>query len=346
MKLPSDIAELDTAAPEGGAPAAAINPRARRSGALRDRLRPTALRDYAVVISFFALFIALSLSSDKFLTEQNLLNLLDQSTTVGIIACAGTLVIIAGGFDLSVGAIYALGGVVAAKLALSIGAVEGIVLGVLFGGLLGLANGLLVTVTRINPFIATLASSIVFRGIALAITGGFLISVSSPTFQTVGLDKLLGVRWSIWIFVVFAVLMAVLLHRTTFGRYVYACGGNPEAARLSGIRVGRVQAVTFVISGLAAALAGVLVSARIGTGAADAGFGLELTAVAAIVVGGTSIWGGEGAVWRTLVGVFFLALIQNGFNLLNIDPLYQQMVQGGIILFAAGIDAHARRTRR
>lgn len=307
------------------------------------RPRVAALRDYGVLISLIVLFVVLSFTAENFLTKDNLLNVLDQAAFIGIIATAGTLVIVSGGFDLSVGAIYAIAGVLAAKLANGTDPIVGLLAGVLIGGGLGLANGLAVSGARINPFISTLASSFIIRGAALAITGGALITVTDVTFAEPGSSTFADVTWSSWIFLIWAAIMAFLLARTTFGRYIYACGGNEEAARLSGIRVGVVRGATFVISGFAAGLAGVLAASEVATGQADAGLGLELTAVAAIVVGGTSIWGGEGAVWRTMVGVFLLALIQNGFNLLGIDSVYQQVVFGGIILLAAGIDARLRR---
>jgi ribose transport system permease protein len=292
------------------------------------------------------LFIVLSITSSSFLTKTNLLNILDQQTSLGIIACAGTLVIIAGAFDLSVGAMYALGGVVAAQLANHIGVPEGIVLGILGGALLGGVNGVAVGVFRINPFIATLASAIIFGGLGLIVSNEALITVTKPSFQSFGSADFLGVRLTTWIFIAFALAMGLLLQRTKFGRYVYACGGNEEAARLSGVRVGMVRMAVFVLSGVASTLAGALFAARVGVGDSSVGTALTLSAVAAIVVGGTSIWGGEGAIWRTIVGLFFLALIDNGFNLLGVDTKYQQVVQGTIILVAAGVDAYARRQRR
>lgn len=308
--------------------------------------RASLLRDYSVLLATLALFIVLSITSSSFLTKTNLLNIVDQQTSLGIIACAGTLVIIAGGFDLSVGAMYALGGVVAAQLANHLGVPEGIVLGILAGGLLGMVNGVAVGGFRINPFIATLATAIVFGGLGLIVSGDALITVTKPSFQTFGSTQFLGVRLTTWIFIGFALAMGLLLQRTKFGRYIYACGGNEEAARLSGVRVGMVRMAVFVLSGLASTLAGALFAARVGVGDSSVGTALTLSAVAAIVVGGTSIWGGEGAIWRTIVGLFFLALIDNGFNLLGVDAKYQQVVQGTIILVAAGVDAYARRQRR
>ena len=309
-------------------------------------LRVEAVRDYGIVFAFLAMFITLSLSSPVFLTSANLLNVLNQSSEVGIIAVAGTLVVIAGGFDLSVGAIYAVGGVVAAQTVPDIGVPGALLAGVLVGLGFGICNGAIVTVGRINPFVATLASQIIVRGIALVLTGGTLITVTDPSFATLGQGSVFTIRYAVLVWLGFAVLVALLLGRTTFGRYVYAVGGNAEAARLSGIRVGLVRGVTFALSGLAAGLAGVVVASRVSTGQADTGAGLELAAIAAIVIGGTSILGGEGAIWRTVLGVVLITLIGNGFNLLNVDPTYQQIFQGVIILLAVGIDAWARRSRR
>jgi ribose transport system permease protein len=211
------------------------------------------------------------------------------------------------------------------------------------GLLIGVINGLLVTVVRINAFITTLAMLIIVRGIAVSLTGGFLIPVQDGLYTLLGRQALFGVKYSIWLLVLFVLVIGVLLSRTVLGRHLYAAGGNPEAARLSGVPVAGVRTVAFAISGLAAALAGVIISSRVANGQADAGSGLEFSAIAAIVVGGTSIFGGEGAIWRTVVGVFFLALIGNGFNLLAVPATYQQIFQGLIILFAVGVDVWARR---
>ena len=308
------------------------------------RVRLGMLRDYAVAVTLGLLFVVLSFSTENFFAEQNLKNVLEQSTTIGLIAVAGTLVIIAGGFDLSVGSIFAISGVIAAEAAIQWDPTAGLVLGILVGALFGLGNGILVTVFRINPFIATLGSAIVIAGIALRITHGDLITVDfESSFTDLGLGSLFGFKYSIWLWLAFALLMGLLLSRTTLGRYIYASGGNEEAARLSGVRVGLVRTTTYVLSGFAAGLAGVLSASQIGTGQADVGSELGLTAVAAIVVGGTSIWGGQGAVWRTMVGVLLLSLISNGFNLNGIDPVYYDIVYGGIILVAAGLDAFLRR---
>lgn len=313
--------------------------------ALRGRRREwlEGVREYGIVVGFVVLFVTLCVASDEFLTVTNLLNILDQNAAPGIIACAGTLVIIAGGFDLSVGAVFALAGVIAAEAAAGMPPGFALALGALAGLVLGACNGVLTTVVRINSFIATLASSIIIRGVAILITGGFLVDVGAEGFTTFGRGMVGEVSYAVILWAVIAIACTVLLTRTTFGRHVYAAGGNAEAARFSGVSVGRVRATTFVLSGLAAGIAGVLVASRVATGQADTGEGLELTVIAAIVVGGTSINGGEGAIWRTILGILFLALIGNGMNLLSIDPRYQQLVEGTIILAAVGVDALARR---
>lgn len=319
--------------------AAVLKRRLRSPGALQ----LSVLRDYGIAGSFLALFITLSVWSDVFLTKTNLVNLLDQAAAVGIIACAGTLVIIAGGFDLSVGAIFAVSGIVAVQAANEAGTAAGVFAGVGVGLGLGLLNGILATAGRINSLIATLASSIMIRGLALVITGGFLVQASSESFRVLGQGSFASVKYSAWTLFAVFVATAFLLARTTFGRYVYASGGNAEAARFSGVRVGVIRATTFAISGACAGLAGVISASRVQTGQANAGMGLELSVIAAIVIGGTSILGGQGAVWRSVLGVLLLAMIGNGFNLLNINPIYQQIVQGGIILIAVAVDAWSRR---
>lgn len=312
------------------------------------RWRPSlaTVSNYGIVFSWLALFVTLSFTSDVFLTKQNLLNILDQQAGLGVIAVGLTLVVIAGGFDLSVGAAFALAGVLGAKAAVSWGSTAGILVGLAVGVGIGLANGLLVTAARINSFIATLASSIIVRGAALAVTGGFLVTVRRDGFTTLGRGELLGLKYTVWLLLAVVLVASLLLGRTTFGRYIYASGSNAEAAAFSGIRVNRVRLATFAISGFTAGLAGMISVSRVATAQADSGTGLELVAIAAVVIGGTSISGGEGAVWRSFLGVTLLAMIGNGFNLMQIDPIYQEIFRGSLIVVAVGVDAWARRTRR
>jgi ribose transport system permease protein len=314
----------------------------------RSRLLQLAVvRDYGIVVAFIALFVTLSLASDVFLTRDNLINLAFQAAPVGIMACGGALVFIAGGFDLSVGVISSFAGVIAAKAftGTGLGLWPSIALGALVGLGFGVGNGLLVTLARINPFIATLGSSIIIRGLGIAVTGGFLVSVDSEEWAKVGLGEAWGINYPIFVWIGFALFCGFLLWRTSFGRYVYAAGGNAEAARLAGVPVGLVRATTFAISGLSAGIAGVILASEVGTAQADANPLIEFDVITAVVLGGVSILGGEGAIWRAVLGAFFLQMISNGFNLLNVQPVYQQVFKGSILLAAVALDAWARRTR-
>ncbi|MFN8593184.1 MAG: ABC transporter permease [Thermomicrobiales bacterium] len=307
------------------------------------RINLHTLWDFGVVLTFIALFVALSVVSPAFLTTRNLVNILDQSASVGIIACAATLVIIAGGFDLSAGAVFALAGVIAAKIANVSNPWLGMAVGLLIGLALGVLNGALISGFRINPFVATLSTGMMIRGLAVVITSGFLVTVADPAYSVIGRGSALGIKYSVWIFAAFILACWFILSRTKLGRHIYAVGGNPEAARLSGIRVGLVQTITFAVSGFGAALGGLIASSRVSTGQADAGTGIELTAIAAVVIGGTSISGGEGSIWRTVIGVLLLALIGNGFNMLSVEPFYQDIVKGAIIVVSVAADAWSKR---
>ncbi|HUY72132.1 MAG TPA: ABC transporter permease [Gaiellaceae bacterium] len=307
------------------------------------RLRRVDYRDYGIAYAFVALFVALSFASNSFLKFQNMSNILDQWAAFGLLACGETMCIIAGVFDLSVGANVSVSGVVACKVANSASPTLGLIAGAATGLGLGIANGIVIDRTRINSFIGTLATSIVMGGLAILITGGLIQTVLNTRFGAVGQGSLFQITYPGWFFIAFAIITAFVLGRTTFGRYVYAVGGNAEAARLSGVRVGVIRGSCFAISGLAAGIAGMLLASRTQSAAADLGSGMELTAISAAVVGGTSILGGEGAIWRGVLGTLLLAIIGNGFNLLNIDTTYQQIVQGGLILVAVAADQLARR---
>lgn len=256
------------------------------------------------------------------------------------------MLLISGGFDLSMGAVYALAGVIAAKYANDHGVAVGLIAGCLAGLAVGVINGIVVNVLRINAFVTTLATSIMIGGVSLAITGGLVISVHAESFSALGRDKIFGVEDTVWIVLVTVVVAAVLLHRTTFGRQIYAIGGNPEAARLCGIRVRLVSTLAFALCGLVAGIAGVLAASRISSGQAETGgYELIFDVFAAVVIGGTSIAGGVGAIWRTVVGLLLLAMIGNGFNLLAISDVYQRIAFGGLIILAVAIDIWTSQTR-
>jgi ribose transport system permease protein len=323
-------------------PEVAVAPRARPT---QRRTRKNWLRDYGIVVAFALLFVVLSVTSSDFFRYDNIENILSQQSPILIAAAGGALVVIAGGFDLSVASAFALTGIVAAQVAIWTNPGLGIAAGIVAGALIGVLNGAVVAIGRISAIIATLATAFVIRGVAVVATGGTLITVSDPGFTKLGQGDVAGVPIAIIVMIVFVVAVGLLLSKTTFGRRVYAIGGSEEAARLAGIRVDLVRAATFLVSGLAAGVAGSMIASRVATGQADAAVGAEFTVLAGIVVGGISVAGGEGAVWRAVIGVLLLALIDNGFTLLGLDPIYQQIVQGAIILLAVGMDGWFRRRR-
>lgn len=301
------------------------------------------LQTYAVLIVIAVLIVVLSLLSDSFPTPRNLLNILNQNAPLAIMAAAMTLVIIAGGgrpfgwsdFCHGVGDI----GVDCRHRSSYLG----LALAPFIGLVLGLVNGLVITALRVHSFLATIATALIFGGIAVAVSDGRLVSVRIDAFTWLGREQFLGVFYAVWVMVAFAISLSFLLDRTTFGRRVLAVGGNEQAAILSGIRTDRVRVATFAIAGFAAGLAAIISTSRVAVGQASAGDGLELQTIVAVVLGGTSIYGGQGAIWRSLAGVFLLALVNNGFNILSIDPFYPDLTMGLIILAAVGISAMGQR---
>ncbi len=305
-------------------------------------------RTAGILIPFLILFAVLSIASSAFLHTTNLINILDQQASTLCIAAAGTLVLVGGGIDLSVGSTYAFAGVTAGEIGQHHSIYVAIGAALIVGLVVGLANGIIVSVFKISPLITTLAMSYVIQGIALKVSSGNLILTGTvPGFTAFATAQFLSVPSAVWMTLVFVIILALLLSRTTFGRYVVAAGGNAEAARLAGVRVGGIKITTFVLSGLAAALGGVIDASRLGSVIASSGGStLAFTVLAGIVVGGTSIAGGEGSGWRTAIGVLFIALIGNGFDLLGVDPNWQQIVLGIILLVAVGLDMWTRRARR
>jgi ribose transport system permease protein len=298
------------------------------------------VRHYAVLIIIAALMIYMTVISDAFLTPRNLLNILNQSTPLALIAAALTLVIISGGFDLSTGAIFGVATVSAAWLAVNVDPILGLAAAPVVGLFLGIANGLIITGLHVHSFLATLATSLVFRGIAILITGGFLIQVRIPEFIWLGRQRIADtVNVAVVVLIAFTAVMMFLLNRTTFGRRVYAVGGNEEAAILSGVRVNLVKIGAFALTGIASGLAAAISVSRLSMGQPQAGAGMELEAIAAVILGGTSIYGGEGAVWRSVAGVLLLQLINNAFNILNVNPFYKDLTTGLIIVAAVAASA-------
>lgn len=312
--------------------------------AVFERLRTReALRRYGLVVSFLLLCLALTLLSDRFLTASNLLNVLRQATINGIIAVGMTYVILTAGIDLSVGSVLALATVVAADLMQKgLPVPLGVLAGLGVGTLLGAVNGLLIARTGIPPFVVTLGMMTVARGLALTYTQGRPITGLPASFTFLGAGFLGPIPMPI---VIFALVFGVgyfVLARTVFGEWVYALGDNPVAARLTGLPTRRVTALVYVISGFLAALAGLILVARLNSAQPTAGLGFEFDAIAAVVVGGTSFAGGEGGLFGTLLGVLIIQVLNNGLNLLNVSPLWEGVVKGVVIALALLLHRAAR----
>ncbi len=311
------------------------------------------LRKYAILFILLGFVVLLSFATGgNFLQPQNLINVIVQVAPIGIIALGMMFAIITKGIDLSVGAPVALAAVIAASMAqmgsdrfpvwwVGIPVIAALIVGALVGGVIGT----LVSVFRIAPFIATLGMMTAARGLALIYTDGRPISRLAPGYNFLGQGSILGIPVPIYLFAGVAVLTWVILQRTRFGRHVYAIGGNEQAARVSGINVSRVQFGIYTYIGVLAALAGVILSARIGSGNPQLGMTIELDAITATVIGGTSFNGGVGTVWGTSVGAVIISVINNGLDLLSVSPFWQMVVKGAIIVIAIIIDERKNRRR-
>jgi ribose transport system permease protein len=302
---------------------------------------------YGIVAATVALFVILSVWSDAFFTVNNLTNILEQSAPVAIVAVCTTPLLIARGIDLSMGATFGLAGIVSATVANAVNPAIGLLVGAVVGIAVGLGNGILSTRFGVNALIGTIATGIIISGISVVVSGGFAVVALDPSFMNLGNDEFLGLGYAAWIWILAALIGQWVLSATAAGRRIFATGGNPEAASLAGIRVDRVLVATFMLSGLGAAVGGMIAASSVGQATADmGGNGILFAALTAVIVGGTSIQGGEGAIWRTVVGVLFVAMINNGMNLLGVEPVYTSIVQGSLILLAVILDALGRRRRR
>lgn len=295
-------------------------------------------------LTLIVLFVGLALATPHFLTETNLSSVVRQTAVINIMALGMTLVIIAGGIDLSVGAILAMGGLMG-TMAMEHGASIplGVLIGVLTGLACGLLNGLLTTRLKINPFIVTLGTMGIIRGAALIISNGLPVHRIPPAFSFLGEGTLLGVPFVLWLLVVCGAITHVVLEHTRLGRYAFAIGSNPDAALYAGIPVAFHTTAVYAICGLLTGLAGMIEASRLMTGQPTAGQGYELQAIAAVVIGGGSLRGGEGSVIGTLVGAFIMGLLSNGSDLLGISPYLQQAIIGAVIILAVSFDALRKR---
>ena len=298
------------------------------------------------LLALVVLCLIASALSDRFFSPININNVLMQGAVMTVITIGMTYVIICGGFDLSVGSVVALSGCVTAMAMLEAGIVAGVAAGVAVGALVGLINGLVVTRLDVNPFIATLGTMVLFRGVTFLITGGRPIVGEDglpELFLDFAIERLFGIPYLVWLPVALFGVFHLLLHHTAYGIRVFATGGNTEAAYLAGVAVRRVRASSYVWCGALAGLAGVMLASRLQSGQPTAGAFYELTAIAAVVLGGASLFGGEGKLYKSIIGVFIMVVLANALNLANVHSYWQQVAIGLVIVAAAAADRLRRR---
>ena len=313
------------------------------------------IKQYAIIGILIIFVVVLTFATGgKFLQTQNLLNVVTQVAAIGIIAIGMTFVIITLGIDLSVGSILAVAAVVSTSLAqlpsatakypdLHLPVIAAVLAGIAVGALAGWTNGFLIATFKIAPFIATLGMMSSARGLALIYSDGRPISRLDPTFNFLGQNAILGIPVPIIIFAIVAVTAHVILNYTRFGRHVYAIGGNEQAARVSGINLKRATIVIYTLCGLLAGIAGVISAGRIGSGNPQLGTGIELDAITAAVIGGTSFKGGIGTIWGTVIGALIIQSLNTGLVLLGMNDFVQMVVKGAIIIVAVILDERKNR---
>lgn len=296
--------------------------------------------EISLFVVLILLALAFSIATPYFLTRSNLINLGQTVGAVGIVSIIMTLVIVSGGIDLSVGSTAALAGVVIsalwafANMPLGIAAVVGMI-----GALLvGVVNGFMVTRIKVNPLIATLATFSIVRGLAFVISSGQSNQVNDRSFQFLGRGAISGIPFSLILLIVIFLIASWVMAHTRFGRDILAIGGNPEAARLAGIRARRRLMTVYILSGLAAGFAGILVASQLAVTTPRSTTGLELTAISAVVLGGTSLSGGKGTLVGTLIGVLILRILDNGLVLMNVSSFYQEVASGVVLVLAVTLD--------
>lgn len=299
---------------------------------------------YKSLIGLVLLCVIITFVTPAFLTISNITNVFTQVSVNAIIAVGMTFVILTGGIDLSVGSTLAISGALSASIIKSTGSVTlAVIVAALVGIAIGLVNGLLISKGKLQAFIATLATMTVFRGATLVFTNGTPISKLAEKFVNIGNGKLGFIPIPVIITVIVSIIAIYVLSQTRFGRYLYALGGNEDSARLSGINTDKIKTLVYVVSGFASAIAGVIITSRIGSASPNAGTGFELDAIAAVVIGGTSLAGGEGKITGTLIGALIIGVLNNGLNLMNVSPFYQSIVKGLVILIAVLLDKKSRK---
>lgn len=299
----------------------------------------------STLLVFFVMLIVANFLSDRFYSPENITNVLRQSVPLGLAAIGMLFVILTGGIDLSVGSIMALVSVAVALMIPEVGVIPAIVLGAGVATLVGAAAGSLVTFFNIAPFIATLATMTIARGLALIAAKGQPIFIDDVSFVNFGTGYLLGLPLPVYVFIAFAILAHLIYQYSVFGRLVVSIGSNETATRFAGIRVDWYKFAVYALSGLACGLAGVLAATRTGVGSPVMSIGFELDVIAAVVVGGASLAGGRGTVVNTIIGVLILSIISNLMNLMNISGYNQQVVKGAIIIIAVMLESVKSRAR-
>jgi ribose/xylose/arabinose/galactoside ABC-type transport system permease subunit len=296
------------------------------------------IAEYVIVVAIILESIVFAVIAPQFVSVPNLVNVALSIAITGILAVGMTAVILTGGIDLSVGSVAALAGVVAAMIASSSSVLLGCAAALGIGLTVGLFNGLMVAQFRVPPFVTTLAMLTICRGLAFIVTGGRSIGNLPSGFGFLGRDRLLGVPVPVILMLIVFAVGWFLLRHTTFGRYVYAVGGNREAAYLAGVSIKGVTLLVYVLNGLLVGLAGLVLASRLGAGVPNAGLQYELDVIAAVVVGGTSLMGGRGSIIGTFWGAVFIGVLNNGLNLAGIDPYIQKIALGVVILLAVLAD--------
>jgi len=308
----------------------------------------SALRQYGgIVLALLVLLVFFSVMNPHFMTERNISNILQQIAVIAIAAFGMTWVILLGEIDLSIGSIIAVAGMCGAQiLALEWGFAPALGLTLLAGALLGACNGIMTAKLALPSFIVTVAAMGIYRGLVSLPTGGAPAVVVDPTWTAIGSQTWLGYPVVVWAFVLLFMFNHVLLSRTTFGRRAYLVGGNREAALYSGIKVARIKIAIFTLCGTMAAISGIILSSRLYSAQTDAGQGYELDAIAAVVLGGTSLSGGVGTMIGTLLGALIIGVMNNGMNMLSVPYFYQLIIKGLVILVAVWLDVRAKRQRQ
>jgi ribose transport system permease protein len=301
-------------------------------------------RELTLLVLVVAIIVGMSLASPFFLSLANFRAIASGMAPTAIIAVGMTVLLVSGGFDLSVGSVLALASTMTALLLLRGASIPLAILGALaLGAIIGLANGIVVTRIGVNPLVATLGSMSIARGIALVLTEGFSLSNLPPAFGWAGRAEILGLPFLLWVALALVVVFDLAMRHGSFFRQLYYIGSNEKAARLSGLAVDRVRTLAYMLSGLLAALAGVLLASRLMSGTPTAGNALELQVLAAAVIGGASLRGGEGTVLGAFLGVIFVALINNAMTMLAVSIYWQMIVTGAVLVVAVALDMLVRR---